>query len=84
MVLLDFSDVSLLTNFLSVFKTFSFIYPHVSKSVFLSDPWYMEVGESIMNSLNLYTKVEGGFASIRDVTTMELEDHQHSFFLSET
>lgn len=48
------------------------------------DPWYMEVGESILKSLNLYTKVEGGFASIRDVTTMELEDHQHSFFLSET
>ncbi|KAL3512938.1 hypothetical protein ACH5RR_025655 [Cinchona calisaya] len=48
------------------------------------DPWYMEVGQSIMESLNLYTKVEGGFASIRDVTTMELEDHQHSFFLSET
>lgn len=50
----------------------------------VSDPWYIEVGESILNSLNLYTKVEGGFASIRDVTTMQLEDHQHSFFLAET
>ncbi|KAF7838374.1 alpha-mannosidase I MNS5 [Senna tora] len=48
------------------------------------DPWYIEVGESIINSLNSYTKVEGGFASIRDVKTMELEDHQHSFFLAET
>ncbi|XP_027168460.1 alpha-mannosidase I MNS5 isoform X1 [Coffea eugenioides] len=48
------------------------------------DPWYMEVGELIVDSLNLYTRVEGGFASIRDVTSMELEDHQHSFFLSET
>ncbi|GFS32653.1 glycosyl hydrolase family 47 protein [Actinidia rufa] len=48
------------------------------------DPWYLEVGESIVDSLNLYAKVEGGFASIRDVTTMELEDHQHSFFLAET
>ncbi|XP_050378934.1 alpha-mannosidase I MNS5 [Argentina anserina] len=48
------------------------------------DPWYIEVGESIVNSLNLYTKVEGGFASIRDVSTMQLEDHQHSFFLAET
>ncbi|KAK8968686.1 putative alpha-mannosidase I MNS5 [Platanthera guangdongensis] len=44
----------------------------------------MEVGESIIRSLNRYTKVKGGFASIRDVTTMQLEDHQHSFFLSET
>ncbi|OVA11262.1 Glycoside hydrolase [Macleaya cordata] len=48
------------------------------------DPWYMEVGESIVKSLNAYTKVEGGFASIKDVTTMKLEDHQHSFFLAET
>ncbi|XP_075662116.1 uncharacterized protein LOC142631717 isoform X2 [Castanea sativa] len=30
------------------------------------------------------TKVEGGFASVKDVTTMQLEDHQHSFFLTET
>ena len=49
-----------------------------------SDPWYIEVGESIVNSLNSYTKVEGGFASIRDVNAMQLEDHQHSFFLAET
>ncbi|KAJ4959991.1 hypothetical protein NE237_019901 [Protea cynaroides] len=48
------------------------------------DPWYIEVGESIVKSLNVYTKVEGGFASIKDVTTMQLEDHQHSFFLAET
>jgi mannosidase alpha-like ER degradation enhancer 1 len=50
----------------------------------LVDPWYLEVGEAIVGSLNYYTKVEGGFASIRDVSTMKLEDHQHSFFLSET
>ncbi|KAM7475561.1 hypothetical protein LguiB_022804 [Lonicera macranthoides] len=63
--------------------------PELAESTFYlyqatKDPWYMEVGESIVDSLNLYTKVEGGFASIRDVTTMELEDHQHSFFLAET
>lgn len=63
--------------------------PELAESTFYlyqatKDPWYLEVGESIMSSLNLYTRVEGGFASIRDVTTMELEDHQHSFFLSET
>jgi mannosidase alpha-like ER degradation enhancer 1 len=50
----------------------------------LSYSWYLEVGESIVDSLNLYTKLEGGYASIRDVTTMELEDHEHSFFLAET
>uniref|UniRef100_A0A0A9DJX9 alpha-1,2-Mannosidase n=1 Tax=Arundo donax TaxID=35708 RepID=A0A0A9DJX9_ARUDO len=48
------------------------------------DPWYLEVGEAIVGSLNYYTKVDGGFASVRDVSTMKLEDHQHSFFLSET
>ncbi|XP_050225349.1 alpha-mannosidase I MNS5 [Mercurialis annua] len=48
------------------------------------DPWYIQVGESIVNALELYTKVEGGFASIKDVTTMQQEDHQHSFFLAET
>ncbi|XP_028090483.1 alpha-mannosidase I MNS5-like isoform X3 [Camellia sinensis] len=47
-------------------------------------PWFLEVGETIVDSLNLYTKVESGFASIRDVTTMQWEDHQHSFFLAET
>lgn len=48
------------------------------------DPWYLKVGELIVNSLNRYTKVEGGFASVKDVATMKLEDHQHSFFLAET
>ncbi|XP_037494392.1 alpha-mannosidase I MNS5 isoform X4 [Jatropha curcas] len=63
--------------------------PELAESTFYlyqatKDPWYIEVGELIVNSLNLYTKVEGGFASIRDVTTMQREDHQHSFFLAET
>ncbi|KAI3887217.1 hypothetical protein MKW92_046808 [Papaver armeniacum] len=48
------------------------------------DPWYLKVGESMVNSLNAFTKVEGGFASVKDVTNMKLEDHQHSFFLAET
>lgn len=63
--------------------------PELAESTFYlyqatKDPWYIEVGESMVNSLNQYTKVEGGFASVRDVTTMQLEDHQHSFFLAET
>ncbi|XP_057479781.1 alpha-mannosidase I MNS5-like [Actinidia eriantha] len=63
--------------------------PELAESTFYlyhatKDPWFLEVGESIVDSLNLYTKVEGRFASIRDVTTMQLEDHQHSFFLAET
>ncbi|CAI0398957.1 unnamed protein product [Linum tenue] len=63
--------------------------PELAESTFYlyhatKDPFYIEVGEAIVNSLNFYTKVEGGFASIRDVTTMQREDHQHSFFLAET
>ncbi|EXB42065.1 putative alpha-mannosidase I MNS5 [Morus notabilis] len=63
--------------------------PELAESTFYlyqatKDPWYIEVGETIVNSLNAHTKVEGGFASVRDVTTMQLEDHQHSFFLAET
>ncbi|GAB2251648.1 hypothetical protein Droror1_Dr00004495 [Drosera rotundifolia] len=63
--------------------------PELAESTFYlyqatKDPWYLEVGETMVKSLNTYTKVEGGFASVRDVTTMELEDHQHSYFLSET
>ncbi|KAJ8753626.1 hypothetical protein K2173_022867 [Erythroxylum novogranatense] len=63
--------------------------PELAESTFYlyqatKDPWYMEVGESIVKSLNIYAKVQSGFASIRDVTTMQMEDHQHSFFLAET
>ncbi|CAL5441302.1 unnamed protein product [Camellia sinensis] len=63
--------------------------PELAESTFYlyhatKDPWFLKVGESIVNSLNSYTKVEGGFASIRDVSSMQLEDHQHSFFLAET
>ncbi|CAL5327209.1 hypothetical protein CsSME_00006872 [Camellia sinensis var. sinensis] len=63
--------------------------PELAESTFYlyhatKDPWFLEVGETIVDSLNLYTKVESGFASIRDVTTMQWEDHQHSFFLAET
>ncbi|KAG6540826.1 hypothetical protein Mapa_017804 [Marchantia paleacea] len=63
--------------------------PELAESTFFlyqatRDPWYLRVGELLVNSLNVYTRVDGGFASVRDVLTMELEDHQHSFFLSET
>eukprot|EP00252_Welwitschia_mirabilis_P008025 TRINITY_DN19739_c0_g1_i2.p1 TRINITY_DN19739_c0_g1~~TRINITY_DN19739_c0_g1_i2.p1 ORF type:complete len:217 (-),score=20.13 TRINITY_DN19739_c0_g1_i2:101-751(-) len=63
--------------------------PELAESTFFlyqatKDPWYLEVGETIINSLNVYTRVDGGFASVRDITTKELEDHQHSFFLAET
>jgi len=45
---------------------------------------YLDVGEHMYNSLQKFTRVAGGHASIRDVRTMAHEDHQHSFFLAET
>ncbi|KAF3782420.1 putative alpha-mannosidase I [Nymphaea thermarum] len=62
--------------------------PELAESTFYlyqatKDPWYIEVGETILRSLNSYTKVDGGYASVKDVSSMQLEDHQHSFFLAE-
>ncbi|TVU28455.1 hypothetical protein EJB05_19972 [Eragrostis curvula] len=79
-------------EFYNVWQRFEKYYPlrpEFAESTFYlyqatKDPWYLEVGEAIVGSLNYYTKVDGGFASVRDVSTMKLEDHQHSFFLSET
>lgn len=77
--------VELIFHSLFQLISFSLLFLHnLIVSYMSSDPWYIEVGESIVKSLNTYTKVEGGFASIKDVTTMQLEDHQHSFFLAET
>ena len=45
---------------------------------------YLRAAQQMMDGLIRHTRVPGGFASIRSVATMEHEDHQHSFFLSET
>eukprot|EP00929_Paragymnodinium_shiwhaense_P016595 TRINITY_DN12507_c0_g1_i2.p1 TRINITY_DN12507_c0_g1~~TRINITY_DN12507_c0_g1_i2.p1 ORF type:complete len:673 (+),score=124.59 TRINITY_DN12507_c0_g1_i2:37-2055(+) len=50
------------------------------------DPYYQQVvGRRIVDGLNEHARVEtGGFASVHDVDTMQKENHQQSFFLSET
>ncbi|CAI5461801.1 unnamed protein product [Closterium sp. Yama58-4] len=63
--------------------------PELAESTFAlyhatKDPWYQRVGQTMLRDLNRRTRVAGGYASVRDVTTGELEDHQHSFFLAET
>lgn len=78
------TKLQIIYSFNQTYDLYWFNHLITSQLPLVSDPWYMEVGESIINSLNTYTKVEGGFASIRHVKTMELEDHQHSFFLAET
>lgn len=37
----------------------------------------------MVEELDKRARVRGGYASVRDVETGQLEDHQHSFFLAE-
>eukprot|EP00455_Lapot_gusevi_P052757 TRINITY_DN8083_c0_g1_i2.p1 TRINITY_DN8083_c0_g1~~TRINITY_DN8083_c0_g1_i2.p1 ORF type:complete len:526 (-),score=101.90 TRINITY_DN8083_c0_g1_i2:286-1782(-) len=48
------------------------------------DQRYLEMGREMFYSLENITRVEKGYASIRDVKTSELEDRMSSFFLAET
>ncbi|KAI7858734.1 glycoside hydrolase [Circinella umbellata] len=48
------------------------------------DPFYLHVGEMVLEDLNNRTRLPCGFASIGDVRTGRLEDRMESFLLSET
>ncbi|XP_022085237.1 ER degradation-enhancing alpha-mannosidase-like protein 3 isoform X2 [Acanthaster planci] len=48
------------------------------------DPYYLEVGKAIVESLQLHARVGCGFAGIKDVRTGTHEDRMDSFFLAET
>jgi len=48
------------------------------------NPFYLHVGQDILESLDKHAKSECGYATIHDVYDMSLEDRQESFFLSET
>ncbi|KAI8330397.1 glycoside hydrolase [Choanephora cucurbitarum] len=48
------------------------------------DPFYLQVGEMILEDLNNRTRVPCGFASLGDVRTGRQEDRMESFMLSET
>ncbi|CEP14550.1 hypothetical protein [Parasitella parasitica] len=48
------------------------------------DPFYLQVGEMVIEDLNNRTRVPCGFASIGDVRSGQLEDRMESFMLSET
>ncbi|XP_037548301.1 ER degradation-enhancing alpha-mannosidase-like protein 3 [Nematolebias whitei] len=47
------------------------------------DPYYLRVGQSIVEKLNAYARVPCGFAAIQDVRTGTHEDRMDSFFLAE-
>ncbi|XP_026859490.2 ER degradation-enhancing alpha-mannosidase-like protein 3 isoform X1 [Electrophorus electricus] len=47
------------------------------------DPYYLKVGQSIVEKLNAHTRVPCGFAAVQDVRTGIHEDRMDSFFLAE-
>ncbi|CAL1569948.1 unnamed protein product [Knipowitschia caucasica] len=47
------------------------------------DPYYLKVGQSIVEKLNVYARVPCGFAAVQDVRTGTHEDRMDSFFLAE-
>uniref|UniRef100_H2TMM1 alpha-1,2-Mannosidase n=1 Tax=Takifugu rubripes TaxID=31033 RepID=H2TMM1_TAKRU len=47
------------------------------------DPYYLRVGQSIVEKLNAYARVPCGFAAVQDVRTGIHEDRMDSFFLAE-
>ncbi|KAJ8286416.1 hypothetical protein GJAV_G00039030 [Gymnothorax javanicus] len=47
------------------------------------DPYYLKVGQSIVETLNTHARVPCGFAAVQDVRTGTHEDRMDSFFLAE-
>lgn len=47
-------------------------------------PFYLHVGQEILENLNKYTRTSCGYATVHSVLDMSLEDRMESFFLSET
>ncbi|KAI9594227.1 ER degradation enhancer, mannosidase alpha-like 1 [Syncephalis fuscata] len=48
------------------------------------NPFYLEVGEMIVKSLQAYARVDCGFTTVENVITKQKANRMESFFLSET
>jgi len=48
------------------------------------DPYYLEAGKKVLQSLQKYARVTCGYAAVKDVRTLQHEDRMDSFVLSET
>ncbi|XP_012495417.1 PREDICTED: ER degradation-enhancing alpha-mannosidase-like protein 3 [Propithecus coquereli] len=55
----------------------------VSRTLATGDPYYLEVGKTLIENLNKYARVPCGFAAMKDVRTGSHEDRMDSFFLAE-
>ncbi|XP_065161139.1 ER degradation-enhancing alpha-mannosidase-like protein 3 [Atheta coriaria] len=49
-----------------------------------NDPYYLEVGKTVLKTLQKYARVPCGYAAVNDVRTGKKEDRMDSFVLSET
>ncbi|XP_069862122.1 ER degradation-enhancing alpha-mannosidase-like protein 1 [Dipodomys merriami] len=63
--------------------------PELVESTYLlyqatKNPFYLHVGKDILQSLEKYTKVKCGYATLHHVIDKSKEDRMESFFLSET
>lgn len=63
--------------------------PELMESTYLlyrstRNPVYLEQGRRMYESLQRYARVDGGYASFRDLERKQLEDRMNSFFLAET
>ncbi|XP_061905341.1 ER degradation-enhancing alpha-mannosidase-like protein 1 isoform X2 [Entelurus aequoreus] len=63
--------------------------PELAESTYLlyqatKNPFYLHVGMDIIQSLDKYTKVRCGYATLHHVVHKSKEDRMESFFLSET
>jgi len=48
------------------------------------DPFYLDVGEMILNDIESYCKTECGYAQLNPLTRFKKEDRMESFFISES
>ncbi|XP_058641323.1 ER degradation-enhancing alpha-mannosidase-like protein 3 isoform X3 [Onychostoma macrolepis] len=68
-------------------ETHEMLYQVTKKHNFLPeatrDPYYLEVGRTILENLNRFARVPCGFAAMKDVRTGSHEDRMDSFFLAE-
>ncbi|KAJ7401076.1 ER degradation-enhancing alpha-mannosidase-like protein 3 [Pitangus sulphuratus] len=68
-------------------ETHEMLYQVIKKHNFLpeatGDPYYLEVGKTLIENLNKYARVPCGFAAMKDVRTGSHEDRMDSFFLAE-
>ncbi|XP_048064799.1 ER degradation-enhancing alpha-mannosidase-like protein 3 isoform X4 [Megalobrama amblycephala] len=68
-------------------ETHEMLYQVTKKHNFLPeatrDPYYLEVGRTVLENLNRFARVPCGFAAMKDVRTGSHEDRMDSFFLAE-